>query len=85
MPVAEKLAQRENDIVVVWRFGPGTAASGVDAIAAKLQKMLGCPVIKPHRLAALTAFQILPIGFDDKAMAGHLGCFWRKAGEGALR
>lgn len=71
MPAAEKLAGSRHDMVVIWSFGLGTAASDVDRMSAKLETMLGCPVIMPHRLAALTAFATLPVGFDDKAMAGH--------------
>jgi hypothetical protein len=71
MPAAERLAKREHDLVVVWSFGLGTAASDVDRMAEKLETLLGCPVIMPHRLAALTAFAVLPVGFDDKAMAAE--------------
>jgi hypothetical protein len=69
MPAAERLAEGKHDLVVVWSFGLGTAESDVDRMAEKLETLLGCPVIMPHRLAALTAFAILPVGFDDKTMA----------------
>lgn len=69
MPAAERLAAAKPELVVVWSFGLGTAESDVDRMAARLEAMFGCPVIMPHRLAALTTFAILPCGFDDKAMA----------------
>ena len=71
MPAAERLAQGQHDLVVVWSFGLGTAASDVDCMAARLERLLGCPVIMPHRVAALSAFAIFPVGFDDQAMAGN--------------
>ncbi|EPX80378.1 AroM family protein [Salipiger mucosus] len=71
MPAAERLAQAPRDLVVIWSFGLGTAASDVDGMAARLEAMFGCPVVMPHRLAALGAFALLPLGFDDKRMAGH--------------
>lgn len=53
-------------LVVVWSFGLGTAASDPDRLAGKLEKLFGCPVIMPHRLAALQALAVLPVDFDDR-------------------
>jgi hypothetical protein len=69
MPAADRLAKQAHDLVVVWSFGLGTAESDADRIAETLETLLGCPVIMPHRVAALTALAILPVGFDDRAMA----------------
>nr|WP_245223885.1 AroM family protein [Rhizobium halophytocola] len=69
MPAAERLAKTRHDLVVVWSFGLGTAESDIDRMPEALENLFGCPVIMPHRLAALTALAVLPAGFDDKAMA----------------
>ncbi len=68
MPAAERLAATRHDLVVMWSFGLGAQESDIDHMAARLERLLGCPVIMPHRLAALTALAIAPAGFDDQAM-----------------
>lgn len=69
MPAAERLSAMRHDLVVLWSFGLGTQESDIDHMAARLEALFGCPVIMPHRLAAMTALAILPAGFDDQAMA----------------
>lgn len=68
MPAAARLARAPQDLVVIWSFGLGTADSDIDHMAQRLETLFRCPVIMPHRLAALQALAILPAGFDDRAM-----------------
>jgi len=67
LPAAEKLASRSHDIVVVWSYGLGMAASDGLALSARLEQMVKCPVLMPHRVAALHALALMAAGFDDRA------------------
>jgi len=66
---AAKLSQSEHDIVVIWSYGLGTSPSDPEMLSAGLETTFGCPVLMPHRIAALHALSVLPAGFDDKAFA----------------
>ncbi|MFC0407144.1 AroM family protein [Roseomonas elaeocarpi] len=67
LPAARALAGFRPDVVVVWSFGLGLARRDPGNLTATLEEMLGCPVMMPHRLAALTAFGLVTAGFDDRA------------------
>jgi len=67
IPAAERLAERQHDFVVVWSYGLGMAPSDGQALSARLEDLLGCPVLMPHRVAALHALGLMMAGFDDRA------------------
>ena len=67
LPAAQKLAARDHDLVVVWSYGLGMAASDGLALSARLEQSLRCPVLMPHRVAALHALGLMTAGFDDRA------------------
>ncbi|WP_431285201.1 AroM family protein [Humitalea sp. 24SJ18S-53] len=66
MPAAEELSRKPHDLVVVWSYGLGMADRDPPGLAARLEAMLGCPVLMPHRVAALAALGVMPVGFDDR-------------------
>ncbi|MBE9604493.1 AroM family protein [Acetobacteraceae bacterium H6797] len=66
LPAAERLAAVKPDLVVVWSFGLGLAGRDPGNLTAKLEEMLGCAVMMPHRIAALAAFGLVTAGFDDR-------------------
>ena len=68
VPAAEQLSCTPHDLVVVWSYGLGMADRDPPGLAGRLEAMLGCPVLMPHRLAALAAFGLMPVGFDDRAL-----------------
>jgi len=66
LPAAQSLAARPHDLAVVWSYGLGMADRDPADLSRTLEATLGCPVLMPHRLAALAALAVTPLGFDDR-------------------
>lgn len=67
MIAAEKLARTSHDIVVLWSYGLGTDPRDPARLGADLEALFGCPVLMPHRLAALYGLGLMPAGFSDRS------------------
>lgn len=65
LPAAERLSKSRRDLVVVWSYGLGTHPADPAGLTARLEKDFACPVLMPHRIAALHAMAVIPSGFDD--------------------
>jgi hypothetical protein len=67
LPAAARLRAARPELAVIWSYGLGMASRDPARLSARLEAELACPVLMPHRVAALAAFSLVTAGFDDRA------------------